>query len=174
MRGIKKQWFNPFSWSKRQIKIGLTVFYMVAIPAFIIVGLQPAEAIDASGLPTLSIPMVSIETPVTQSRLDGKQLYVPDRIAAVYSEDPSKLLLMGHSSTVFQDLKKIELGDEIYYNGNTYEVKDIVTKAKATISMKEILAPAEQETVIIMTCAGEPLGANDYTHRLIVTAEKSE
>lgn len=172
MRGLKKQWFNPFSWSKRQIKVAMTVFYMIAIPAFIIVGLQPAQAANVDGLPTLSIPAVSIETPVSESSLDGKQLSVPDAIAAEYSEDPSKLFLMGHSSTVFKNLKNIEVGDEVYYNGNKYIVNDVAIKPKSAIKMKEILAPAEHETVIIMTCAGKSLGANDYTHRLIVTAEK--
>ncbi|MBR0403218.1 class F sortase [Candidatus Saccharibacteria bacterium] len=172
MRGLKKQWFNPFLWSKRQIKVALAVFYMIAIPAFIIVGLQPAQAVDVDGLPSLSIPTVGIDTPVAESTLDGKQLSVPDRIAAAYSTDPSKLFLMGHSATVFKTLKNIRKGDEVYYNGNTYVVSDITTKPKSEISMKEILAPAEQETVIIMTCAGRSLGANDYTHRLIVTAER--
>ena len=36
--------------------------------------------------------------------------------------------------------------------------------------MEEILSPAETNTIIIMTCAGEPLPGQDATHRLIVTA----
>lgn len=172
MRGLKKQWFNPFAWSKRQIKIVMTVFYMIAIPAFIIIGLQPAQAAEVDGLPTLRIDSVGIETPVAESELKDRQLSVPDTIAAVYAENPSKLLLIGHSSTVFQNLKNIEVGDEVSYDGRKYVVKNLEIKLKAKISMKQILAPAERETMIIMTCAGEPLGANDYTHRLIVMAER--
>ena len=153
------------------MKVVMTVFYMIAIPAFIIIGLQPAQAAEVDGLPTLSIEAVGIETPVAESELNNKQLSVPDRIAAVYSEDPSKLLLMGHSSTVFANLKNIEIGDEVRYNSKVYVVSDKIIKPKSKINMKKILEPAERETVIIMTCAGESLGANDYTHRLIVTAE---
>ena len=36
--------------------------------------------------------------------------------------------------------------------------------------MDEVLAPTEQNTLVIMTCAGEDLGGGDATHRLIVTA----
>ncbi len=39
--------------------------------------------------------------------------------------------------------------------------------------MSKILAETEVETIIIMTCAGNPLPNQDATHRLIVYATKT-
>lgn len=169
MRGYIKK-LSPFSWSKRTVKVMMTVFYMIAVPAFIFIGLQPAEPVDASALPLLDIPAIALSTPVSQSTVENRELSVPDRIAGVYSQDPSKLLLIGHSATVFKDLKDAALGDEITYDGHTYTIKNIEVKAKSAISMKDVLSPESEPTIILMTCSGEPLGNNDYTHRLIITA----
>lgn len=170
MRGLRSK-YSPFSWSKRTIKIVMTVFYMIAVPVFIFVGLQPAGAVDAEGLPKLLVPSIELSTPVTESTVTNGELSVPDRIAAVYSMDPSKILLMGHSATVFSNLKEIKIGDEVIYNERTYTVFSIEQKLKENIKMADILAPAERETIVMMTCAGQPLGGNDFSHRLIITAE---
>ena len=37
--------------------------------------------------------------------------------------------------------------------------------------MSQLLAPSDRPTLILMTCAGDPLPNQDATHRLIVTAE---
>lgn len=170
MRGLRSK-YSPFSWSKRQIKVALTIFYMIAVPVFIIIGLQPAKAVDAENLPTLHIPAIGLTTPVEKSTITNSELSVPDRIAGSYSMYPSKTLLIGHSATVFQNLKHLKIGDEITYDQKTYLVTEITEQLKSTISMKEILASASQPTIIIMTCSGQPLSQNDYTHRLIITAQ---
>lgn len=170
MRGLRSK-HSPFSWSKRTIKVAMTLFYMLAVPAFIIIGLQPAGAANTDNLPQLSIPSIALTTPVEQSQLINRELTVPDRNAAFYTQDPSKTLLIGHSATVFANLKNIKINDSVIYNGDLYHVTDIDQRPKTAISMQDILAPVSKQTIIIMTCAGEPLGDNDYTHRLIVTAE---
>jgi sortase (surface protein transpeptidase) len=38
--------------------------------------------------------------------------------------------------------------------------------------MAEIVAETEKNTVVLMTCYGESLGGQDYSHRLIITAEE--
>ena len=50
------------------------------------------------------------------------------------------------------------------------KVESMITQEKSMISMREILAAEDEDTLILMTCAGEPLDNNDATHRLIVTA----
>jgi sortase (surface protein transpeptidase) len=40
--------------------------------------------------------------------------------------------------------------------------------------MNELLSDAPEKTVIIMTCAGDPLPNQDATHRLIITATLAE
>ena len=41
---------------------------------------------------------------------------------------------------------------------------------KADVDMNKMLAPAEKDTLVIMTCAGMDLGNGDATHRLVLTA----
>ena len=38
--------------------------------------------------------------------------------------------------------------------------------------MTEVLSSANIDTLILMTCAGDPLPNQDATHRLLVTATK--
>lgn len=40
--------------------------------------------------------------------------------------------------------------------------------------MNAILSSSEVETLVIMTCAGTPLPGQDATHRLVITAERSQ
>ncbi len=171
MRGLRRK-YSPFSWSKRTIKVILTAFYMVTVPVFVYFGLQPAEAANQEVVAELVIPSISLSTPVVASELAGRQLSVPDRIVSAYSENTTKTLLMGHSSTIFKDLTKVNLGDEITYQDSTYVISNISTQPKQKINMANILSEANQKTVILMTCAGFPLGHDDYTDRLIITAEK--
>ena len=170
MRGLRSK-YHPFSWSKRTIKVVLTVFYMIAVPAFIMIGLQPAEATNADNLPQLTIPSIGLTSPVEKSTVKDGELSVPDQIVGVYSKHHSKILLFGHSSTVFQHLKDVKVGDSVTYAGKTYHITEITEQKKTDISMKEILSPADIQTVIIMTCSGESLGDGDYTNRLIITAK---
>ena len=43
---------------------------------------------------------------------------------------------------------------------------------KAMIDMGEIVAETDENTIILMTCYGEPLGGQDFSHRFIVTAKE--
>jgi sortase (surface protein transpeptidase) len=42
---------------------------------------------------------------------------------------------------------------------------------KESIDMAEVLKRSPEKTIIIMTCAGEPIGNLDATHRLLVYAK---
>ena len=64
----------------------------------------------------------------------------------------------------------LKIYDQFTYESKTYQVTNLAILEKANIDMREILAPADQETIVIMTCAGTPLANQDATHRLIVTA----
>lgn len=171
MRGLRRK-YSPFSWSKRTIRTVLTVFYMVAVPIFVYFGLQPVEATEQNIVAELEIPSINLNSPVVASELIDRELTVPDRIVGEYSMHENKTLLFGHSSTIFRTLKAVNLGDKISYGGKTYSIENIATKKKSYINMTEILETADRETIILMTCAGRPLGHDDYTHRLIVTATK--
>ena len=79
-------------------------------------------------------------------------------------------MLIGHSTTVFSNLNQIELGASIEYNGQAYRVIAIDMMPKDEISMQKLLAGAEHDTIVVMTCAGELFDNGDATHRLIITA----
>lgn len=161
---------NPFSWGERTVKVVVTLFFMVALPVYLFLGMQPNIPADAASFPRLTIAGIDLDTPVEALELEGRQLKVPDMIAGSYSSAANKTLIVGHSSTVFEELDEVELGQEIEYDGRNYEVIFLETLEKSNISMTKVLAEAEQDTIVLMTCAGEPLPDQDATHRLIITA----
>ena len=162
-----------------QIKLTLLIFYAIAIPTFIIVGLQPADtsaevrASEAAAAEEyLSIRSIGLETPLARVSLKNNTLNAPQYIAGVYHSHENKILIIGHSLTVFENLNKISLGDKIDYEDGTYVVTDLKTLEKSEINMSEVLEDESEKTMILMTCAGEQLSGVDFSHRLIVTAEK--
>ncbi len=161
---------NPFCWSKRTIKVITVTFFLIFLPIYIFIGVSPALSIDYSEYATLTIPEINLTTPVASLKLEDHQLIAPVTIAGSYSQNINKTLLIGHSSTVFQDLDQLNPGSYLSYDGQTYQIRSAVTVAKADISMADILASSNVQTIIIMTCAGDPLPNQDATHRLIITA----
>lgn len=167
-------YLNPFSWPTRLVKVLTAAFFMIMLPIYFFIGFQPAPLADAASYPPLKIPAINLETPVTTVELVNHQLAVPATIAGVYQPFENKLFIIGHSSTVFQNLDQLSIEDQITYDGELYTIIDRITLPKSDISMNDLLADAPQKTIIIMTCAGEPLPNQDATHRLILTATLSE
>lgn len=165
---------NPFCWSKRAVRVFTSGFFFIMLPVYLYLGFQPVLPTEALSYPTLSIASINLDTPVAPLELTDNQLIPPDNYAGIYSQNENKQLIIGHSSTVFKKLSQVSLGDEFIYNGISYRIVASETLAKADISMREILAAAEQDTIIIMTCAGTPLPDHDATHRLIITAIASD
>lgn len=161
---------NPFCWPKRTLRVVTALFFLILLPIYVTVSFHPASSIDYAAYPTLEIPEINLSTPVAELQLQDRQLIAPATIAGSYRQNASKTLLIGHSSTVFRNLHQIQAGDIFTYQNKAYQVTSTATLAKAEVNMAEILAPTSLETVIIMTCAGEPLPQQDATHRLIVTA----
>ncbi|MBR3264055.1 sortase [Candidatus Saccharibacteria bacterium] len=165
----------------REKKIYLTIFltYFVAAFVFLTIGLQPiknSEAVYASeaesAINVLSIDSISLSAPVKAVMLNGKTLEVPEQIAGAYSVYNNKTLIIGHSSTIFANLKNVKLGEKISYNGKEFTINDIREEKKEDIIMKDILREETTDTVILMTCSGEKIEgtSGDHTHRLIITA----
>ena len=156
-------------WEFRKV---FAILYGVAFAVYIIVGLTPAEAVaDYEVTAELLIPSIGLSTDVAELSLNGDELIAPDQIAGSYNETESKTLLIGHSGTVFRNLKAVKIGDEIEYNGKSYVVTVEKLAAKGAVDMTEVLAPTDKNTIIIMTCDGMMLDGNDATHRLMITAE---
>lgn len=172
MEGVRK--LNPFYWSKRTVRVFLVAFFLIALPIYTYIGLQPASSIEASHYPKLKISSISLETPVATLELVDHQLIAPVSIAGSYQPNPTKTFIIGHSSTVFKNLSKLINDEKFIYNEKIYKIIKIETLTKEAVNMPKILAPTETETIILMTCAGEPLPNQDATHRLIITAERIE
>lgn len=145
-------------------------FFTIFLPLYLFIGFQPTLPADAADLPTLNIPDIALETPVATVELKNHELATPALIAGAFSMNETKTLLIGHSSSVFKDLHHLQLGAELVYDNAIYQISQIETLAKSDISMNAILAPASAKTLVLMTCAGEPLPDQDATHRLIISA----
>lgn len=160
----------------RKHKKLFAILYLIVFFAYVFIGFQPmtssaTEDIDENASGRLLINSISLDTPVVEVSLKDHTLNVPDDIAGSFVKNENKTFLFGHSSTVFKNLKSITFGDTIDYNDHSYKVVNIETRKKEEISMNQVLKAEEKDTVILMTCTGESLGNNDYTHRLIITAE---
>lgn len=161
------------NWSRTQIRRGTLAFFALFLPVYVFLGLQPAPSAEASHYPTLSISSIDLETPVEPLQLEGSTLTAPADIAGSFSLYTSPTLIIGHSATVFARLEQAALGAEITYNDATYVLVDRQILPKEQINMNQLLARRTRDTLILMTCAGQPLGDQDYTHRLILSAEKA-
>lgn len=161
---------NPFRWSKRAIRVFTSGFFMIMLPIYVFIGMQPAVSINTDGLPELAIASIGLNTAVSSVELTNHELVAPANIAGSYSSSKNKTLIIGHSSTVFKNLHKAKTGDLLTYNDQTYRIVSSEVYEKSAISMADILSSEEEETIIIMTCAGQNLPNQDATHRLIITA----
>ena len=168
--GCRRRWRGI---TQQQVRRGTLAFFALFLPAYLFFGLQPVAPAEASTYPTLEIPSIDLSTPVEPLALDGSTLTAPGAIAGSFSLYTSPTLLIGHNTTVFQRLDQVKIGDNIIYDGLSYQISDIEVRPKAEINMNVLLEHRTQPTLILMTCAGEPLGGQDYTERLIVTAEAS-
>ena len=129
---------NPFSWGERTVKVVLALFVSLVLPLYLYFGLQPNIPADAASYPRLVIPGIQLDTPVEELELEDRQLNVPDMIAGSYSSEPNKTLIVGHSSTVFEDLDQLEIGQELTYNDRNYEITYLEVLAKEKISMRKV------------------------------------
>ena len=150
-------------------RLGFVMLACIVTVIYFAVGLSPARAAiyDTSG--TVEIPSIGLNSDVTTLSLTSEGLQTPDTIVGSYTRG-NKTLLIGHSTTVFQDLDDVKLGDIIYYNGEKYKVSTISVARKEDIIMSELLRPDEQESLVVMTCAGTLLEHGDATHRLMLDA----
>ncbi len=154
----------------KRLRFVITALYSVFFAVYIFIGLQPVDAKNYEISGQITIPEISLNSDVTTLQLEGKQLSTPERIVGAYSNNENKTLLIAHSTSAFRNLNRVSIGSEIYYNEETYVVSDINTYEKQAIRMSELLKAEEEKTLVLMTCAGTPVGDQDATHRLIVTS----
>lgn len=145
--------------------------YIAFFAAYLFVGLQPAgaESYEISAL--LEIPTINLTSDVTTLHQDGRNLTTPDQIVGSFTRSKHRTLLIGHSTTVFQNLWQLQNGDKIIYDDTLYVIENIETIEKSSVDMEELLrSSSSNDSLVLMTCAGDLLGNGDATHRLIITA----
>lgn len=149
-----------------------TILYIVAFLGWLIVGLQPADATAYEVSGEVAIPSINLISSVTKLELKENKLDTPDTIVGSYSSYKNKTFLIGHSSTVFKNLNQVKIADSIFYDNKEYRIIKTQLQKKSDVDMKKILKAESKDTLVVMTCAGEPMGNHDATHRLIITAVK--
>ena len=147
------------------------VLYFALIAGFTAYDFMPKTA-DASSEERLFIPSIGLIARVKDIERSGNQLIAPDEIAGAYQPTIHKTVIIGHSSTVFKDLKNINSDETFTFDKKSFKIKDRKIIEKSVVDMAKVVEETEINTVILMTCYGEPIGPQDYSHRLIITAEE--
>lgn len=152
----------------RQIFIGIYLFALIAIGYL---GVQP-HAVEANSNLVLEAPKIGLKSEVKVLNLnDDYTLTAPDRIAGLYYAAENNTFIIGHSSTIFGNLQDLEINDQIQLDNHRYKITELFSQDKDSISMSKILEPKTTPTLTLMTCHGEKITDNDYSERLIISAE---
>ena len=170
---MKREGVKSKKFKLRRAKSGIIfgLIYFAFIAGFIAYVFMPKTA-DASSEERLFLPSIGLVARVKDIEREGNQLIAPDTIAGAYQPTNHKTVIIGHSSTIFKDLKNISEGDEFTFDNTKYRVKTREIIEKRLVNMADIVSETKVKTVILMTCHGEPLGGQDFSHRLVVTAEE--
>ena len=148
-----------------------TIIYILSFLAYIGFYIVSPDGIAYMFDGGLLIPSIDLTSGVTKLELKNNRLDTPDSIVGSYARNTNKTLLIGHSSTVFKNLDQVNVNDIVTYNNTEYTVTNVETFKKSDIKMSNVLKAEEKDTLVLMTCAGTPVGDKDATHRLIVTAQ---
>ena len=150
-----------------------TILYIVSFLAYAAFSFVLADGTAYTIDGGLIIPSIGLTSGVTKLELKDHKLDTPDSIVGSYSQNINKTFLIGHSTTIFKNLYQVKIGDSITYNNTEYKITNMEVFKKADIDMKNLLKAEKEDTLVIMTCAGEIMNGTDATHRLIVTAVKN-
>ena len=151
-------------------RIIFTGLYVILFLVYLVIGLQPADAVQYLISGNLTVPSIGLSSDIAKVELENGNLNTPNSIIGEYLTDDVRPFLFGHSTSVFQNLDDIKHGDVIYYNNEMYSVSDISVQKKSEIDMLDLLKKDENDSIVLMTCAGELYKDGDASHRLIVTA----
>ena len=160
-----------FRLPRAKFSIFAGILYFAIVAGFTAYVFMP-KAVDASSEERLFMPSIGLIAHVKDIEKTGNQLIAPDTIAGAYQPTIHKTVIIGHSSTIFKDLKNIDDEAEFTFDNVKYKVKTIEIIEKRYVNMDEIVSETPVKTVVLMTCYGEPLGGQDFTHRLVITAEE--
>ena len=121
----------------------------------------------------IEIPTISLKAPITE----GTTKEILDNYVGHFEESPSKkgnVCLAAHNrgykNNYFENLKKLKIGDEIFYKNNEYEEKYIVSKHEIIKDTDWVnLENTKEDKITLITCV-----ENEPNYRKCIQGEKLE
>lgn len=121
----------------------------------------------------IEIPTISLKAPITE----GITKEILDNYVGHFEESPSKkgnVCLAAHNrgykNNYFENLKKLKIGDEIFYKNNEYEEKYVVSKHEIIKDTDWVnLENTEEDKITLITCV-----ENEPNYRRCIQGEKLE
>ncbi|MFQ8660637.1 MAG: class D sortase [Clostridia bacterium] len=121
----------------------------------------------------IEIPTISLKAPITE----GTTKEILDNYVGHFEESPSKkgnVCLAAHNrgykNNYFENLKKLKIGDEIFYKNNEYEEKYVVSKHEIIKDTDWVnLENTEEDKITLITCV-----ENEPSYRRCIQGEKLE
>ena len=119
----------------------------------------------------IEIPTISLKAPITE----GTTKEILDNYVGHFEESPSKkgnVCLAAHNrgykNNYFENLKKLKIGDEIFYKNNEYEEKYVVSKHEIIKDTDWVnLENTEEDKITLITCV-----ENEPNYRRCIQGEK--
>lgn len=121
----------------------------------------------------IEIPTISLKAPITE----GTTKEILDNYVGHFEESPTKkgnVCLAAHNrgykNNYFENLKKLKIGDEIFYKNNEYEEKYIVSKHEIIKDTDWVnLENTKEDKITLITCV-----ENEPNYRRCIQGEKLE
>lgn len=121
----------------------------------------------------IEIPTISLKAPITE----GTTKEILDSYVGHFEESPTKkgnVCLAAHNrgykNNYFENLKKLKIGDEIFYKNNEYEKKYVVSKHEIIKDTDWVnLENTEEDKITLITCV-----ENEPNYRRCIQGEKLE
>ena len=121
----------------------------------------------------IEIPAISLKAPITK----GTTKEILDNYVGLFEDSPSKkgnVCLAAHNrgykNNYFENLKKLKIGDEIFYKNNEYEEKYVVSKHEIIKDTDWVnLENTKEDKITLITCV-----ENEPNYRRCIQGEKLE
>lgn len=121
----------------------------------------------------IEIPTISLKASITE----GTTKEILDNYVGHFEESPTKkgnICLAAHNrgykNNYFENLKKLKIGDEIFYKNNEYEEKYVVSKHEIIKDTDWVnLENTEEDKITLITCV-----ENEPSYRRCIQGEKVE
>lgn len=176
---------------RKNVKISVALIPLMITIIFGVQLFSSPTVISAQGGTTISIPSIDVYAPVVPLNLrvfpDNNVTWDTSEITSqvgylqgtAWLGEGGNTVLGGHSEldgrapTVFYDLDKVALGDEIIITEDGRELRYVVVSLQA-VAPDDLSAiqPTTSERLTIITCDTTSFDDDEYNRRVVVVAER--